>query len=153
MVIVHDGVPQVIVSGTNRVRSYEIKTGRVLWECGGQTVNAIPSPVQGLGNVYVASGYRGRAKSNFRVAVERVEKGLQYAYRDRRTRKRDFRALWIQRINAAAREHDLTYSKFINGLTRADVEIDRKVLADLAVREPEAFKALVEQARAGLAKD
>tara|TARA_Y100000588_G_scaffold70272_1_gene72069 strand:+ start:3236 stop:3598 length:363 start_codon:yes stop_codon:yes gene_type:complete len=100
-----------------------------------------------------ASGYRGRAKSNFRVAVERVEKGLQYAYRDRRTRKRDFRALWIQRINAAAREHDLTYSKFINGLTRADVEIDRKVLADLAVREPEAFKALVEQARAGLAKD
>ena len=100
-----------------------------------------------------ASGYRGRAKSNFRVAVERVEKGLQYAYRDRRTRKRDFRALWIQRINAAAREHDLTYSKFINGLTRADVEIARKVLADLAVREPEAFKALVEQARAGLAKD
>ncbi|MBI06768.1 MAG: 50S ribosomal protein L20 [Rhodospirillaceae bacterium] len=100
-----------------------------------------------------ASGYRGRAKSNFRVAVERVEKGLQYAYRDRRTRKRDFRALWIQRINAAAREHDLTYSKFINGLTRADVEIDRKVLADLAVRQPEAFKALVEQARAGLAKD
>ena len=78
---------------------------------------------------------------------------MQYAYRDRRTRKRDFRALWIQRINAAAREHDLTYSKFINGLTRADVEIDRKVLADLAVREPEAFKALVEQARAGLAKD
>ena len=100
-----------------------------------------------------ASGYRGRAKSNFRVAVERVEKGLQYAYRDRRTRKRDFRALWIQRINAAAREHDLTYSKFITGLTRADVEIDRKVLADLAVREPEAVKALVEQARAGLAKD
>ncbi len=100
-----------------------------------------------------ASGYRGRAKSNFRVAIERVEKGLQYAYRDRRTRKRDFRALWIQRINAAARAHDLTYSKFINGLTRAGVEIDRKVLADLAVREPEAFTALVEQARAGLVKD
>ncbi len=100
-----------------------------------------------------ASGYRGRAKSNFRVAVERVEKGLQYAYRDRRTRKRDFRALWIQRINAAARSHDLTYSKFINGLTRTGIEIDRKVLADIAVREPEAFKALVEQARAGLAKD
>ena len=100
-----------------------------------------------------ASGYRGRAKSNFRVAVERVEKGLQYAYRDRRTRKRDFRALWIQRINAAARSHGLTYSKFINGLTRTGIEIDRKVLADIAVREPEAFKALVEQARAGLAKD
>ncbi len=100
-----------------------------------------------------ASGYRGRAKSNFRVAIERVEKGLQYAYRDRRTRKRDFRALWIQRINAAARAHDMTYSKFVHGLSEAGIAIDRKVLADLAVREPEAFKALVEQARSGLAKD
>ncbi|HJN61623.1 MAG: 50S ribosomal protein L20 [Alphaproteobacteria bacterium] len=100
-----------------------------------------------------ASGYRGRGNSSFRVAIERVEKGLQYAYRDRRTRKRDFRALWIQRINAAARAHDMTYSKFVHGLALADIAIDRKVLADLAVREPEAFKALVEQARAGLAKD
>ena len=100
-----------------------------------------------------ASGYRGRGHSNFRVAIERVEKGLQYAYRDRRTRKRDFRALWIQRINAAVRAHDLTYSKFVHGLSEAGIAIDRKVLADLAVREPEAFKALVEQARAGLAKD
>jgi len=100
-----------------------------------------------------ASGYRGRGHSNFRVAIERVEKGLQYAYRDRRTRKRDFRTLWIQRINAAVRTHDLTYSKFVHGLSEAGIAIDRKVLADLAVREPEAFKALVEQVRAGLAKD
>ena len=100
-----------------------------------------------------ASGYRGRGNSSFRVAIERVEKGLQYAYRDRRTRKRDFRALWIQRINAAARAHDMTYSKFVHGLSRAGIAIDRKVMADLAVREPEAFTALVEQARAGLAKD
>ena len=101
----------------------------------------------------MAHGYQGRGKNSFRVAIERVEKGLQYAYRDRRTRKRDFRALWIQRINAAARAHDMTYSKFVHGLSEAGIAIDRKVLADLAVREPEAFTALVEQARAGLAKD
>ncbi len=99
-----------------------------------------------------ASGYRGRANNVYRVAVERVEKGLQYAYRDRRTKKRNFRSLWIQRINAAAREHGLTYARFINGLGRAGIEVDRKVLADLAVREPEAFKALAEQAQAALAK-
>ena len=100
-----------------------------------------------------ASGYRGRAKSSFRVAIERVEKGLQYAYRGRRTRKRDFRALWIQRINAAVRAHEMTYSKFVHGLSEAGIAIDRKVLADLAVREPEAFKALVDEARGGLAKN
>lgn len=99
-----------------------------------------------------ASGYRGRAKSAFRVAIEKVEKGLQYAYRDRRVRKRNFRALWIQRINAGCRLHGLTYSRFMSGLGKAGIEIDRKVLADLAVREPEAFKALVEQAGAALAK-
>jgi large subunit ribosomal protein L20 len=93
-----------------------------------------------------AKGYRGRGKNVFTVAIERVEKGLQYAYRDRRVRKRNFRALWIQRINAAAREHGLTYSRFMSGLARAGIEIDRKILADLAVREPEAFKALVDQA-------
>ncbi len=97
-----------------------------------------------------AKGYRGRGKSSFRVARERVEKALQYAYRDRRTRKRNFRALWIQRINAAARQNGLTYGRFINGLGRAGIEVDRKILADLAVREPEAFKALVERARAAL---
>jgi len=97
-----------------------------------------------------AKGSRGRSKNTFRAAVQRVEKNLQYAYRDRRVRKRTFRALWIQRINAGAREHGLTYSQLISGIHRAGIEIDRKVLADLAVREPDAFKAVVEQARAAL---
>ena len=98
----------------------------------------------------MAKGYRGRSKSCYRIAVERVERALQYAYRDRRTKKRDFRALWIQRINAATREHGMPYSRFINGLLKAGIDIDRKVLADLAVREPVAFKAIVEQAQAAL---
>ncbi len=98
-----------------------------------------------------AKGYRGRGKNVFRVAVERVEKALQYAYRDRRVRKRNFRSLWIQRINAGAREHGLTYSQFMNGMKRAGIELDRKVLSDLAVREPAAFKSLVEQAQVALA--
>jgi large subunit ribosomal protein L20 len=98
----------------------------------------------------MARGYRGRGNSSYRVALERVEKALQYAYRDRRTRKRQFRALWIQRINAGAREHGLTYSQLMHGLTLAKVEVDRKVLADLAVREPAAFKAVVEQAQTAL---
>ncbi len=97
-----------------------------------------------------AKGYRGRNKNVFRVAIERVEKGLQYAYRDRRVRKRNFRSLWIQRINAGAREHGLTYSQFMNGIKRAGIELDRKVLSDLAVREPAAFKALAEKAQAAL---
>ncbi len=99
----------------------------------------------------LAKGYRGRSKNAFRVAIEKVEKGLQYAYRDRRNRKRDFRRLWIQRINAGARENGLTYAQFMNGMKKAGVELDRKVLADLAHREPEAFKSLVEQARQALA--
>ena len=99
-----------------------------------------------------AKGYRGRSKNVFRAAVERVEKGLQYAYRDRRVKKRTFRGLWIQRINAGAREHGLTYSQFMNGIKRAGIEIDRKVLSDLAVHEPAAFKALVEQAHSALAE-
>jgi large subunit ribosomal protein L20 len=98
----------------------------------------------------LAKGYRGRNSTVFRVAIEKVEKGLQYAFRDRRAKKRNFRALWIQRINAAAREQGLTYGRFINGLALAGVEIDRKVLADLAVHEPEAFNALVAQAKAAL---
>src|SRR6476469_7652489 len=93
-----------------------------------------------------ASGFYGRRKNTIRIAKQAVEKSLQYAYRDRKNRKRNFRALWIQRINAAVREHGLTYSRFISGLAAAGIEIDRKVLADLAVREPEAFKALVDQA-------
>ncbi|HLS67809.1 MAG TPA: 50S ribosomal protein L20 [Kiloniellales bacterium] len=97
-----------------------------------------------------AKGYRGRGKNVYRVAVQRVEKALQYAYRDRRVRKRDFRSLWIQRINAASREHGLTYSQFMNGIHKAGIEVDRKVLADLAVHEPAAFASLVEQAQAAL---
>jgi large subunit ribosomal protein L20 len=98
----------------------------------------------------MARGYRGRNKNNYRIALERVEKALQYAYRDRRNRKRQFRRLWIQRINAGAREHGLTYSQFMNGLLKAGVAVDRKVLSDLAVKEPESFKALVDAARAAL---
>jgi large subunit ribosomal protein L20 len=100
----------------------------------------------------LAKGYRGRAHSNFRVAIEKVEKGLRYAYRDRRAKKRNFRALWIQRINAGAREGGLTYSQFINGLKRAGIELDRKVLADLAARDAVAFQAIVAQAQAALAQ-
>jgi|SRR5690606_17091393 large subunit ribosomal protein L20 len=100
----------------------------------------------------LAKGYRGRAKSSFRIAIQRVEKALSYAYRDRRTRKRDFRGLWIQRINAGAREHGLTYSQFIAGVKAAGLELDRKILADLAAREPEAFRAIVETAKGALGK-
>src|SRR5215813_5122462 len=101
--------------------------------------------------VDMGSGYFGRSSTNYRIALERVEKALKYAYRDRRNRKRDFRALWIQRINAGAREHGLTYSQLINGIKRAGIAIDRKVLADLAAREPVAFDALAKQAQAALA--
>jgi len=100
--------------------------------------------------IKAAKGYYGRRKNTFRIANQAVEKAGQYAYRDRKVRKRNFRSLWIQRINAAVREHGLTYGRFINGLDLAGIEVDRKVLADLAVREPEAFKALVDQASAAL---
>jgi len=98
----------------------------------------------------LAKGYRGRASTAYRIALEKVEKGLRYAYRDRRRKKRDFRGLWIQRINAGVREHGMTYSQFIAGIKRAGIEIDRKVLSDLAIREPAAFKSLVDQAKAAL---
>jgi large subunit ribosomal protein L20 len=97
-----------------------------------------------------AKGYRGRSKNCFRIALRRVEKGLQYAYRDRRNRKRDFRALWIQRINAAARLEGLTYGRFMHGLKTAGIEIDRKVLADLAVRDQSGFTSLAKRAQAAL---
>jgi len=97
-----------------------------------------------------AKGYRGRRKNTIRVAKQAVEKAGQYAYRDRRVRKRTFRALWIQRINAAARELGLNYARFMSGLRLAGIEVDRKVLADIAVREPETFKALVDKAQAAL---
>ncbi len=97
-----------------------------------------------------AKGYYGRRKNTIRVAKQAVEKAMQYAYRDRKRRKRTFRALWIQRINAAVREHGLTYGRFINGLTLAGIAVDRKVLADIAVKDAAAFKALVDQASAKL---
>lgn len=98
-----------------------------------------------------AKGYRGRRKNVYRVAVQAVIKAGQYAYRDRRQKKRQFRALWIARINAAVRSMDMTYSKFINGLKKANIEIDRKVLADMAVHDMAAFSAIARQAQAALA--
>ena len=95
-----------------------------------------------------AKGYYGRRKNTIRVAKQAVDKAGQYAYRDRKVKKRTFRALWIQRINAAARENGLTYGRLIDGLKKAGVELDRKVLADIAVHEPATFKGLVEAASA-----
>ena len=97
--------------------------------------------------IKMAKGYRGRANNCFRVAIERVEKALQYAYRDRRNRKRDFRGLWIQRINAAVRQHDMVYSTFISGMKKAGIEVDRKMLAELAVNNPESFAHIIEQVK------
>ena len=99
-----------------------------------------------------AKGYYGRRKTTIRIAKQAVEKALQYGYRDRKRKKRTFRALWIQRINAAVREHGLTYGRFINGLALAGVEVDRKVLADIAVKDAAAFKALCETAAAKVAE-
>jgi large subunit ribosomal protein L20 len=95
----------------------------------------------------LAKGYRGRAKNCFRVAIEKVEKALVYAYRDRRNRKRDFRGLWIQRINAAAREHGMVYSQLVGALKKIKVDVNRKMLAELAVNNPQAFTSIVEQAK------
>ena len=94
-----------------------------------------------------AKGYYGRRKNVFRVAVQAVERSMQYAYRDRRKRKSDFRGLWIQRINAGVRIHGMTYSQFIDGLKKATIEIDRKILAELAVNQPESFKILIKKAQ------
>jgi large subunit ribosomal protein L20 len=99
----------------------------------------------------VAKGYFGGRKNLYRVAKDAVEKGWEHAYRDRKKKKRNFRSLWIARINAAVREHDLSYSRFISGLKEAGIELDRKALADLAVRNPEAFGAVVSRAKEGLA--
>jgi large subunit ribosomal protein L20 len=98
----------------------------------------------------LAKGYRGRAKDCYTIAIEKVEKGLRYAYRDRRNKKRDFRALWIQRINAGARQHGLVYSTLMHGVKLAGMDLDRKVLADLAAREPESFAAVAEAAKKAL---
>ncbi len=100
----------------------------------------------------LAKGYRGRSHNCYRIALERVEKALRYAYRDRRNKKRDFRALWIQRINAAVREHGMTYSRFMDGVHKAGIAVDRKVLAELAVNDSAAFKSVVDQAKQAVAK-
>ena len=97
-----------------------------------------------------AKGFYGRRKNTIRIAKQAVEKSLQYAYRDRKARKRNFRALWIQRINAGVRDHGLTYGRFIDGLNKAGIEIDRKVLSDMAIHEPAAFAALVAKAKTAL---
>ena len=99
-----------------------------------------------------AKGYFGTRSKSYRIAKQAVDRALAFAYRDRRQRKRQFRALWITRINAAARLHGLSYSRLINGLNLANVETDRKVLADIAVHDPEGFGAIAEQAKAGLAQ-
>jgi large subunit ribosomal protein L20 len=97
-----------------------------------------------------AKGFYGRRKNTIRAAKAAVDRSMQYAYRDRKNKKRTFRALWIQRLNAAVREHGLVYSRFIDGLNKAGITVDRKVLSDLAIHEPTAFAALVEQAKAAL---
>ena len=97
-----------------------------------------------------ATGFQGRRKNTIRTAKAAVDKAMQYAYRDRKNKKRTMRALWIQRLNAAVRELGLTYSRLIDGLTKAGITVDRKVMADLAVSQPEAFKALVEKAKASV---
>ena len=99
-----------------------------------------------------AKGYSGRRKNTIRAGKNAVERGLQYAYRDRRNKKRDFRGLWIQRINAGARLHGLTYSQFMHGLKKAGIELDRKVLAELAVNNPKDFEAIAKQAAAAVKK-
>lgn len=100
--------------------------------------------------IAMAKGYRGRSKNVFRIAVQKVEKGLQYAYRDRKAKKGTFRRLWIQRINAATRLNEMTYSQFMNGLNKSGIELDRKVLADIAHNEPAVFAELVNKAKAAL---
>jgi large subunit ribosomal protein L20 len=100
----------------------------------------------------LAKGYRGRSKNCFRVAIEKVEKGLQYQYRDRRNRKRDFRALWVQRINAAVRPHGLVYSTFMHGLKLSGIDLNRKILSEMAIHNADAFNGVVAEAKKGLAK-
>ncbi|MDD3287848.1 MAG: 50S ribosomal protein L20 [Alphaproteobacteria bacterium] len=100
----------------------------------------------------LSKGYRGRSSTNFRIAIEKLEKGLRYSYRDRKNRKRDMRSLWIVRINAAVREEGLTYARFINALKRLGIELDRKQLSDLAINEPESFKSLIEAAKKAVVK-
>ena len=112
-----------------------------------RSVNAVASRARRKKVLKLAKGYYGRRKNVWTVAKNAVEKGLVYAYRDRRQKKRNFRALWIQRINAGARLHGLSYSKFMGAVNKAGIELNRKVLADLAMNNPEAFKAIVEKVK------
>ncbi len=113
-----------------------------------RSVNSVASRERRKRIMKQAKGYFGRRKNVWTVAKNAVEKGLTYAYRDRRTKKRNFRALWIQRINAGTREHGMSYSVFMGGIKKANIEINRKVLADLAMNHPDAFKAVVDQVKA-----
>ena len=112
-----------------------------------RSVNSVAKRARRKKVLKQAKGYFGRRKNVWTIAKNAVEKGLQYAYRDRRTKKRNFRALWIMRINAAARLHGMTYSQLINTLKSNNIEINRKVLADLAVNNPDGFKAIVEKVK------
>ena len=112
-----------------------------------RSVNAVASRARRKRVLKLAKGYYGRRKNVWTVAKNAVEKGLVYAHRDRRQKKRNFRALWIQRINAGARLHGLSYSKFMGAVNKAGIELNRKVLADLAMNNPEAFKAIVEKVK------
>jgi large subunit ribosomal protein L20 len=113
-----------------------------------RSVNNVASRHRRKKVMSLAKGYFGRRKNVWTVAKNAVEKGLLYAYRDRKAKKRDFRALWIQRINAGARIHGLSYSQFMGGLKKAGIDLNRKVLADLALNHPEAFKGIVEKVKA-----
>ncbi|HUF12127.1 MAG TPA: 50S ribosomal protein L20 [Longimicrobiales bacterium] len=115
-----------------------------------RVTSAVPRHRKKKRYMKAAKGYWGARSKLWRVAKNAVERGWVYSYRDRKNRKREFRRLWITRINAGAREHGLTYSRFINGLKLSGIEVNRKVLADLAVREPAAFASLVQQAKAQL---
>jgi len=112
-----------------------------------RSVNVVASKARRKKILKSAKGYWGRRSNVYTVAKNAVERGLQYAYRDRKAKKREFRKLWIQRINAGAREHGLSYSQLMGGLKKANIELNRKVLADLAMNNPDAFKAVVDQAK------
>ncbi|MGB0429916.1 MAG: 50S ribosomal protein L20 [Bacteroidia bacterium] len=112
-----------------------------------RSVNSVASRARRKKILKQAKGYFGRRKNVYTVAKNAVEKSMQYSYRDRKTKKRNFRALWIQRINAAVREHDMSYSVFMHKLTQSDIDMNRKVLADLAMNNPEAFNAIVEKVK------
>ena len=112
-----------------------------------RSVNTVASKARRKKIIKAAKGYWGRRKNVYTVAKGAVEKGMQYAYRDRRVKKREFRKLWILRINAGVREHGLSYSQFIGGLKKSNIDLNRKVLADLAMNHPEAFKAVVDKVK------